>query len=121
MQLHAQHVVAKTLKENKWSKELGKKDTHVSLCTKIQKCVTSPTVWNSIPPKGGRSLSTRMYCSFPCRGGTCQQSDKQETVTVDRGILFLLLLCPPGGTVGPHMLLISSYATATSIEMKGLS
>lgn len=61
-----------TNKQN--SKYLTSKDTIHFLYTKIY--ITSPTVWKSIPPKGGRSLSTRMYCSFPCRGGTCKQQQK---------------------------------------------
>ncbi len=69
---------SKTHQRNEWGKEWSKRDTRIHVYTKIPKCITSPTVWNSIPPKGGRSLSTRMYCSFPWRGGTCQQNDKQE-------------------------------------------
>lgn len=61
-----------TNKQN--SKYLTSRDTIHFLYTKIY--ITSPTVWKSIPPKGGRSLSTRMYCSFPCRGGTCKQQEK---------------------------------------------
>lgn len=46
--------------------------------SKTKLYITSSTVWNSMPPNGGRSLSTRMYCSFPWSGGTCQK--KQHLV-----------------------------------------
>ncbi len=70
VQLHAQ--LQKTQKKNVSSMELSERDTCVFLLSKMHESITRPTVWNSIPPNGGRSLSTRMYCSFPWRGGTCQ-------------------------------------------------
>lgn len=104
VKLHAQFHFAKEVQLYYWM---------------IQNCVTSPTVWNSIPPKGGRSLSTRMYCSFPWSGGTCQQNDEEGFIFL-REVQLHFSLYPLRGTLEPQFFSIKSYATVRSIRMKSL-
>lgn len=69
--------------------------------------ITNPTVLNRIPPKGGRSLRTLIYCSFPWSGGTCQHSDNEQIVLSEGEIFFLHSLNALGGTVEPQFLIIA--------------